>query len=39
MLDGEITDILEANSLSLRPDHIDIYSSRFVNSSDVAAMG
>lgn len=27
MLDGAVTDIVEAQSLSLRPQHIDIYSA------------
>ena len=27
MLDGEVTDVVEAHSLSFRPEHIDIYSS------------
>lgn len=27
MLDGDVTDIVEAASLSLNPDHIDIYSA------------
>nr|CAG4646109.1 EOG090X02T5 [Macrothrix elegans] len=27
MLDGDVTDIIEAQSLSLRPQHIDIYSA------------
>lgn len=27
MLDGEVTDAVEAGSLSYAPDHIDIYSS------------
>ena len=27
MLDGEVTDAVEAGSLSFRPEHIDIYSS------------
>lgn len=27
MLDGEVTDIVEAQSLSLNPQHIDIYSA------------
>lgn len=26
MLDGEVTDMVEAQSLSLNPQHIDIYS-------------
>ncbi|KTG04573.1 hypothetical protein cypCar_00024985, partial [Cyprinus carpio] len=27
MLDGEVTDVVEAQSLSLNPQHIDIYSA------------
>ena len=27
MLDGDVTDAVEAQSLSLNPDHIDIYSA------------
>jgi len=27
MLDGDVTDAVEAQSLSLRPQHIDIYSA------------
>lgn len=27
MLDGEVTDMVEAQSLSLNPQHIDIYSA------------
>lgn len=27
MLDGEVTDVVEANSLSYKPTHIDVYSS------------
>lgn len=27
MLDGEVTDLVEAQSLSLNPQHIDIYSA------------
>lgn len=27
MLDGEVTDMVEAHSLSLNPQHIDIYSA------------
>lgn len=27
MLDGDVTDSVEARSLSFRPDHIDIYSA------------
>lgn len=27
MLDGEVTDAVEAHSLSRKPEHIDIYSS------------
>ena len=27
MLDGDVTDAVEASSLSLQPQHIDIYSS------------
>lgn len=27
MLDGDVTDAVEASSLSLRPQHIDLYSS------------
>lgn len=27
MLDGEVTDVVEAQSLSLNPNHIDIYSA------------
>ena len=30
MLDGTVTDLIEATSLSLNPQHIDIYSSRLV---------
>jgi len=27
MLDGDVTDIVEAQSLGIRPDYIDIYSA------------
>ena len=27
MLDGDVTDIVEAQSLSFRPQHVDIYSA------------
>lgn len=27
MLDGDVTDVVEGRSLSLNPDHIDIYSA------------
>lgn len=27
MLDGDVTDIVEAKSLGIRPDYIDIYSA------------
>ncbi len=27
MLDGDVTDVVEAHSLSYKPGHIDIYSS------------
>ena len=27
MLDGEVTDVVEAHSLSFKPEHIDVYSS------------
>lgn len=27
MLDGEVTDVVEAQSLSLNPQHIDVYSA------------
>jgi hypothetical protein len=33
MLDGTVTDLIEASSLSLNPQHIDIYSSRSVDCS------
>ena len=34
MLDGDVTDVVEAGSLSLKPDHIDIYSSSWGPSDD-----
>ena len=34
MLDGDITDVVEASSLSLNPQHIDIYSSSWGPSDD-----
>ena len=34
MLDGDVTDVVEAGSLSLRPNHIDIYSSSWGPSDD-----
>ena len=30
MLDGEVTDAIEARSVALNSNHIDIYSARFV---------
>ena len=34
MLDGEVSDVVEASSLSLNPQHIDIYSSSWGPSDD-----
>ena len=34
MLDGDVTDVVEAGSLSLKPNHIDIYSSSWGPSDD-----
>lgn len=34
MLDGDVTDVVEAGSLSLKPGHIDIYSSSWGPSDD-----
>ena len=34
MLDGEVTDVVEASSLSLNPQHIDIYSSSWGPTDD-----
>ena len=34
MLDGDVTDVVEAASLSLKPNHIDIYSSSWGPSDD-----
>ena len=38
MLDGDVTDVVEAGSLSLKPDHIDIYSSSWGPSDDGATV-
>ena len=34
MLDGDVTDVTEADSLSLSPQHIDIYSSSWGPNDD-----
>jgi len=34
MLDGDVTDVVEASSLSLNPQHIDIYSSSWGPTDD-----
>lgn len=34
MLDGDVTDVVEASSLSLNSQHIDIYSSSWGPSDD-----
>ena len=34
MLDGDVSDIIEASSLSLYPQHIDIYSSSWGPTDD-----
>lgn len=34
MLDGDITDVVEAKSLSFNPQHIDIYSSSWGPTDD-----
>ncbi len=34
MLDGDITDVVESSSLSLNPQHIDIYSSSWGPNDD-----
>ena len=34
MLDGEVTDMVEAQSLSLNPQHIDIYSASWGPTDD-----
>ena len=34
MLDGDVTDVVEASSLSLQPQHIDIYSSSWGPNDD-----
>ena len=34
MLDGQVTDVVEASSLSLNPQHIDIYSSSWGPTDD-----
>lgn len=34
MLDGDVTDVVEASSLSLKPQHIDIYSSSWGPNDD-----
>ncbi len=38
MLDGEVTDVVEASSLSLNPQHIQIYSSSWGPSDDGATV-
>lgn len=38
MLDGDVTDVVEAGSLSLKPDHINIYSSSWGPSDDGATV-
>ena len=34
MLDGDVTDVVESSSLSLNPQHIDIYSSSWGPNDD-----
>ena len=34
MLDGDVTDVTEADSLALNPQHIDIYSSSWGPNDD-----
>ena len=36
MLDGEVTDAIEARSVALNSNHIDIYSARYVLASSIA---
>lgn len=38
MLDGDVTDVVEASSLSLNPQHIQIYSSSWGPSDDGATI-
>lgn len=38
MLDGDVTDVVEASSLSLNPQHIDIYSSSWGPNDDGATV-
>ena len=38
MLDGDVTDAVEAQSLSLNPQHIDIYSASWGPSDDGATL-
>lgn len=39
MLDGDVTDIVEAQSLSFRPQYIDIYSASWGPEDDGATLG
>lgn len=39
MLDGDVTDVVEARALSFRPHHVDVYLASWGPEDDGAALG